>query len=147
MLSARNYRALARREKNAERRTILERMAGAEERHAETWAKRLRELGAEPGDFSESFVDRVRRWILLRSDTEVAAKMLETGESQADKLYDALMAQAASKQDRSALQEARRDEHTHSRMLEEFEGRPSHHPQRRLDTILGRETWHVRAGG
>jgi predicted membrane protein (TIGR00267 family) len=147
MLSARNYRALARREKNAERRTILERMAGAEERHAETWANRLRELGAEPGDFSESLVDRVRRWILLRSDTEVAAKMLETGESQADKLYDALMAQAASKQDRSALQEARRDEHTHSRMLEEFEGRPSHHPQRRLDTILGRETWHVRAGG
>jgi VIT1/CCC1 family predicted Fe2+/Mn2+ transporter len=31
-------------------------------------------------------------------------------------------------------------------MLQEFEGSPSH-PQRRLDTLLRRETWHVHAGG
>ena len=147
MLSARNYRALAQREKNEEKRSILGRMAEAEERHAETWAKRLRELGAEPGEFSESFVDRLRRWILLKSDAEVAAKLLEAGEGDADKLYDTLITQAASEQDRHSLQEARRDEHTHSRMLEEFEGRTARHPQRKLDTILGRETWHVRAGG
>jgi VIT1/CCC1 family predicted Fe2+/Mn2+ transporter/rubrerythrin len=147
MLSARNYRALAQREKNEEKRNILGRMAEAEERHAETWAKRLRELGAEPGQFSESLIDRIRRWILLKSDTEVAAKLLEAGEGEADKLYDMLIGQAASEQDRLSLQEARRDEHTHSRMLEEFEGRTTHHPQRKLDTILGRETWHVRAGG
>jgi VIT1/CCC1 family predicted Fe2+/Mn2+ transporter/rubrerythrin len=147
MLSARNYRALAQREKNEEKRNILGRMAEAEERHAETWAKRLRELGAEPGQFSESLIDRIRRWILLKSDTEVAAKLLEAGEGEADKLYDMLIGQAASEQDRLSLQEARRDEHTHSRMLEEFEGRTPHHPQRKLDTILGRETWHVRAGG
>jgi VIT1/CCC1 family predicted Fe2+/Mn2+ transporter/rubrerythrin len=147
MLSARNYRALAQREKNEEKRNILGRMAEAEERHAETWGKRLRELGAEPGQFSESLIDRIRRWILLKSDTEVAAKLLEAGEGEADKLYDMLIGQAASEQDRLSLQEARRDEHTHSRMLEEFEGRTTHHPQRKLDTILGRETWHVRAGG
>jgi VIT1/CCC1 family predicted Fe2+/Mn2+ transporter/rubrerythrin len=147
MLSARNYRALAQREKNEEKRNILGRMAEAEERHAETWGKRLRELGAEPGQFSESLIDRIRRWILLKSDTEVAAKLLEAGEGEADRLYDMLIGQAASEQDRLSLQEARRDEHTHSRMLEEFEGRTTHHPQRKLDTILGRETWHVRAGG
>jgi VIT1/CCC1 family predicted Fe2+/Mn2+ transporter len=121
-------------------------MAEAEERHAERWAGRLRELGADPGAYKESFIDRIRRWILLKSDAEVAAKMLEAGESQADKLYDALLANAQTEKDRSSLLEAQRDEHAHSRLLEEFEGRPTH-PQRRLDTILGRETWHVRAGG
>jgi VIT1/CCC1 family predicted Fe2+/Mn2+ transporter/rubrerythrin len=146
MLSARNYRALAQRERNPEKRAILVRMAEAEERHAERWAGRLRELGADPGAYRESFIDRIRRWILLKSDAEVAAKMLEAGESQADKLYDALLANAQTEKDRSSLLEAQRDEHAHSRLLEEFEGRPTH-PQRQLDTILGRETWHVRAGG
>lgn len=146
MLSARNYQALAHREQNPEKRAILERMAQAEERHAERWAKRLRELGAEPGVFSESIIDRIRRWILLKSDAEVAAKMLEAGESQADKLYDTLLANAQTEEDRASLLEAQRDEHAHTRLLEEFGGRPSH-PQRRLDTILRRETWHVRAGG
>ena len=146
MLSARNYHALAQRERNPEKRAILQRMAEAEERHAERWAGRLRELGADPGAYRESFIDRIRRRILLKSDAEVAAKMLEAGESQADKLYDALLAHAQTEKDRSSLLEAQRDEHAHSRLLEEFEGRPTH-PQRRLDTILGRETWHVRAGG
>ena len=49
MRSARNYRALASREKNPDRRAILERMAEAEDRHAERWANRLRALGADPG--------------------------------------------------------------------------------------------------
>ena len=41
--SARNYRSLADREINKEKKTILVRMAEAEERHATTWAARLRE--------------------------------------------------------------------------------------------------------
>lgn len=51
MLSARNYRALAVREKNPDKQAILIRMAEAEERHAETWAKRLHALGIETGEF------------------------------------------------------------------------------------------------
>lgn len=144
--SAKNYHALAKQETNAEKRSILGRMANAEERHAARWAERLRQLGADPGDYRESVLDRVRRWMLLRSDTVVAAKMLEAGESQADKLYDVLLASAETERDRVSLVEAQRDEHTHSKMLEEFEGRPAQ-PQRQLDSILGRETWHVRAGG
>jgi VIT1/CCC1 family predicted Fe2+/Mn2+ transporter/rubrerythrin len=146
MRSAKNYHALAGKEPNEEKRSILIRMAEAEERHAERWAERLRQLGADPGEYRESISDRVRRWMLLKSDTVVAAKMLEAGESQADKLYDVLLDNAQSERDRVSLVEAQRDERAHSRMLEEFEGRPAQ-PQRQLDTILGRETWHVRAGG
>jgi len=39
MLSASAYRALAEREQNPEKKSILIRMAGAEERHASLWAR------------------------------------------------------------------------------------------------------------
>ncbi len=146
MISAANYKALAAREKDPERRKILERMAEAEDRHAARWAKRLEELGAPPGAFRETFLEKFRRRVLLRSETAVAARMLEAGEASADHLYDALLANAASDADRTSLIEAQREEHAHSRMLGEFEGQASH-PQTRLDRLLGREKWHVRAGG
>lgn len=144
--SAHNYHELAGREHDEGKRAILNRMAEAEERHAARWAARLQELGAAPGDCTESFIGRIRRWVLLRSDTEVAAKMLEAGESQADKLYDTLMALAETDSDRKTLADAQREERAHNKVLEEFEGQPAQ-PQGRLQRILGREKWHVRAGG
>lgn len=146
MRAAKNYHELAKIEANPDKRAILVRMAEAEERHAERWLARLRELGADPGKYKESLVDRLRRWTLLKSDSTVAAKMLEAGEGEADKLYDVLMKSAKSENDRNSLLEAQREERSHTRMLEEFEGSPAQ-PQGRLDTMLRRETWHVRAGG
>ena len=146
MRSARNYHALVQREKDTQKKAILVRMAEAEERHAERWLNRLRELGADPGVYSETFSERVRRWILVKSDSTVAAKMLEAGESEADKLYDVLLETSQSEEDKSSLLEAQLEERAHSRMLGEFEAQPGH-PQRKLDTLLRRETWHVRAGG
>jgi VIT1/CCC1 family predicted Fe2+/Mn2+ transporter/rubrerythrin len=146
MRSAKNYHELAKRDPTPDKRAILVRMAEAEERHAERWLARLRELGADPGKYKESLVDQLRRWMLLKSDTTVAAKMLEAGESEADKLYDVLMSSAQTENDKHSLLDAQREERSHTRMLEEFEGSPGH-PQRRLDSMLRRETWHVRAGG
>ncbi len=144
--SARNYRSLADREVSKEKKTILLRMAEAEERHAETWAARLRELHADPGEYRETLTERLRRWVLLRSDTTAAAKMLEAGERDADSLYETLLSNAQSEKDKSVLLETQREENAHHKMLEEFEGRTTH-PQSRLEKILGREKWHVRAGG
>ena len=146
MRSAMNYRALTRREKDPQKRTILLRMAEAEERHAARWAARLRELGADPGVYRETLPERIQRWVLVKSDTAVAASMLEAGEQQADDLYNVLLRTSQSEQDKSSLVEAQREERAHARVLGEFE--QAHlHPQRRLDTLLRRETWHVRAGG
>ena len=148
MLSASNYRALAEREISPPKKAILIRMAEAEERHAETWAKRLKELDIEVQKFTETLPERVRKWILLKSDSEAAARMLEAGESQADKLYDVLLNAAQSEGDRVSIAEAQKEEHAHSKMLEQFgQQTPSHLPQSRLEIILGREKWHVRAGG
>ncbi len=146
MRSARNYRDLAVKEGNPERRKILERMAQAEEQHAERWATRLRELGEPPGRFVETFAERLRRWVLLRSDPGVAAKMLEAGEAEADELYATLRAAAPSEEHRRELDEAAVEERAHNKILGEFEG-PQVHPQGRLQRILGKERWHVRAGG
>lgn len=147
-LSARNYRALAERERNPERRGILEKMAEAEERHAANWAKKLKEIGEAPNAFSESPVERMRRWMLLRSSTEAAVQMLEAGESDADLLYDKLMAAVDNDADRKLLLEAQLEEKAHSRMLQEMAQPPSSHlPQSRLESILKAEKWHVSAGG
>jgi vacuolar iron transporter family protein len=146
MLSAANYRALAEKEKNPHKKSILVRMAEAEERHAATWAKRLHELDIDTGKFSESLVERMQRLVLLKSDFDVAAQMLEAGESQADKLYDVLLNSAQNEADKASIIEAQKEEHAHSKMLEEF-AQPPHLPQSRLDKILGREKWHVQAGG
>ncbi len=146
MLSACNYRALAGREKNPDKQAILIRMAEAEERHAETWAKRLRDLGVEPGKFKLTIFERLRQTVILKSDATSAAQMLEAGESDADKLYNTLLDNTQTEQDRDSLLEAQKEERAHSKILKEFETTP-HHPQSRLESILGREKWHVRAGG
>ena len=144
--SARAYREMAHREQNADKKRILERMAEAEDHHAETWAKRLAELGDHPGPFRESLTDRLRRWLLSRSDSATAARMLEEGERSADRLYDVMLQTAPTESDRAAIHETQREERAHSMLLEDFEHPPGL-PQSRLNRILGREQWHVRAGG
>jgi len=117
MISARNYRELAEREKNPDRKRILARMAEAEERHAATWEKQLREIGEEPGRFSESLLERMKRWVLMKSDSDVAVKILEAGESDADGLYDRLLSGTDSPEVRTSLLRARTEERAHNRML------------------------------
>lgn len=146
MLSAHNYRALAERESNPQKKAILIRMAEAEERHAETWAKRLRDFRVEPGIFKLTLFERMRQTTILKSDANSAAKLLEAGESAADNLYDTLLNNAQTQADRQSIAEAQKEEHAHSKMLKEFETIKLH-PQSRLESILGREKWHVRAGG
>jgi VIT1/CCC1 family predicted Fe2+/Mn2+ transporter/rubrerythrin len=148
MLSARNYRALAEKESHPERKDILARMAEAEDKHAARWADRLKELGIDVGTYKESPVELLRRRMLLKSSTEAAAQILEEGEKDADKLYERMINIAESDADREALLEAQKEENAHSLMLQDMTSpRVSHHPQSRLERILGKEKWHVTAGG
>src|SRR5208283_4470458 len=90
MASARNYRALAKREPNPEKSAILLRLAKAEDKHAVNWAARLKELGADPGEYRESFAEQARRWALVQSGTDTAVVKLEAMEDGADSMYDEL---------------------------------------------------------
>ena len=60
--TAQVYRDLAGREPDEKRRGILLRMAEAEERHAQRWDKKLRDLGVEPPILKDTIARRLNRW-------------------------------------------------------------------------------------
>src|SRR5437667_3868810 len=60
--TAQTYRDLAERERDEKRKSVLLRMAEAEERHAQRWEKKLRDLGAEPPVFRDTIARRLNRW-------------------------------------------------------------------------------------
>jgi rubrerythrin len=147
MASARNYRALAKREPNPEKSAILLRLAEAEDKHAVNWAARLKELGADPGEYRETVVEQARRWALVQSGTDTAVVKLEAMEDGADAMYDDLAKIAPSEEVRQQLIEAQVEERSHSRVLSEFTEGSVPPAQRKLNKILGTERWHVTGAG
>ncbi len=143
--AALTYAAAAEREKDSRRRDIFLRMAAEEAKHAERWEKRLRELGAEPGAYTETPAEVQRRRDLVVQDPEVIATTMAAAEGNADGAYETLAALAPTEQDRKAFADAGRAERAHDRVLKDMAAR-AEHPRSRLDMILGRER-HVRGGG
>lgn len=142
MAGARTYRALAQRAQSKQEREVLNRLAEAEERHAQTWATRLRELGSAPPEFRESFVERARRWVLAQSGTANAVRRIEQSEESDTTAYVELADAVRAQPDRAALEANAREERAHSKVLSDLAA-----PQARLDALLKREKWHVRGGG
>jgi VIT1/CCC1 family predicted Fe2+/Mn2+ transporter/rubrerythrin len=147
MMSARNYRALSEREADSGKKAILLRLAEAEDKHAVNWAARLRELGVEPGEYRETFVERARRWALVQGGTDTAVVKLEALENGADAMYDDLAKIAPNEEVRKQLVEAQVEERSHSRVLSEFTDARVLPAQRKLERILGSEKWHVTGAG
>ena len=147
MASARNYRALADRESDPGKKAILLRLAEAEDKHATNWAARLKELGANPGEYRESLSERARRWALVQSGTDTAVVKLEALEDGADAMYDDLAKIAPNEEVRKQLVEAQVEERSHSRVLSEFTDARVSPAQRKLQKILGSEKWHVTGAG
>ncbi|CAG0947092.1 hypothetical protein ANRL1_03660 [Anaerolineae bacterium] len=143
---AKTYRELARKARSAEHRDILNRMTEAEERHAEKFAARLRELGSAPSEFRESFIERARRWVLLQAGTETAVRNLEAFEEDATQAYAELATVETQEASRVQVSAMRTEEKAHGRMLGEM-ARPNAPIQARLDSLMKKEKWHVRGGG
>jgi vacuolar iron transporter family protein len=141
----RTYRALAERAGSAAERDILNRLADAEARHADTWVARLKELGSEPPEFRESFFERVHRWVLVQSGTENALRQIEMNEESDTAAYAELAASANEEKDRAAVRATEAEERVHGKLLTEMA--PPTSPQARLDTMMKTERWHVRGGG
>ncbi len=139
------YRAASRVDADPRRREIFERLAAEEQRHAERWEARLRELGAAPGEFRQTVAERLRLRAMLQGGTARVADVMEAEEQQAGGSYDALIALAPTAADREAFSSAQGEEASHDRILTEL-GRQADHPRGKLDGILGRER-HVRGGG
>ena len=72
--SAQVYRDLAGREPDEKRKRILLRMAEAEERHAQRWEKKLKDLGAEPPVLQNTIGRRLNRWWNKMAGSDIAIR-------------------------------------------------------------------------
>ena len=145
----RTYLALAKKESNEARRKALVGLAETEAGHAERWATRLKELGAEVPSDRESLLEIIWRWVLVQSGTDNALQRLESNEDEDTDMYASIAESAPTEKDRASVLEVQFDEKTHSGAFQKTAQAPNAPvgPQAMLDTILHRESWHKRGGG
>lgn len=141
----RTYRDLAQRERDATRRSVLLKMAGAEERHAQKWERKLAELGAEPPEEKRSLGTRFKGWLRRQLGTEAALRQLEGEEDKDIARYESQARSINDTEAQSMLREVRREEESHGRIIREIISPIG--PQGMLDLMLRRERWHKRGGG
>ena len=145
--TAQVYRDLAGREQDEKRKGILLRMAEAEERHAQRWEKKLRDLGAEPPVLKDTLERRLNRWWNTIAGTDIAIRRMEAAEEKHEARVPRSARSRAGRRRRcagfSARERARRKS---ARPRTECDGRAAVGPRTALDAILKRERWHGRGG-
>ena len=145
--TAQTYRDLAEREPNEKRRGILLRMAEAEERHAQRWEQKLKDMGAEAPVLENTFSRRLNRWWNKIAGADIAIRRMEAAEEKHEAEFrdqrDRALAEEKDVQD--FLRTSALEEKAHARILNTMA--PPAGPKSALDTILKRERWHGRGGG
>ena len=141
------YQELAQHEPNEARRKVLFKLAATEAGHAQRWAARLAELGAQVPPERDALRERLWRWLLVQQGTDQALARIERAEDDDTAMYGDLVSAAPTEADREALRSVQQDEATHGRLAHEVSAAPPQTPQARLDVILRREHWHHRGGG
>ncbi len=145
MEGVRTYRDLARGERDTARRTILEKMADAEQRHAHKWERKLLELGEQPPQETRTLRMRFQGWLRLQLGTEAALRQMEGEEDKDIARYEAQARSINDAEAQEMLHEVKRDEQSHGRVIREIIAPIG--PQGMLDVMLHRERWHKRGGG
>src|SRR6267378_1330459 len=143
--AAATYKHLANREKDPKRRDILLRLAEQEDKHAARWSERIADATGRVPDPEE--VRRGLSWFQRISDPNVVLHRLEQEENKAEAEYEQLMARLSDPLDRQIAEEAMHEERDHAVVLRTLAGGKLPTPRSTLDTILGRERWHVRGTG
>src|SRR5205807_5884889 len=117
--TAQTYRDLAERERDEKRKGILLRMAEAEERHAQRWEAKLKELGAEPPVYDDTIARRLNRWWNKIAGAEIAIHRMEaTEERQEAEFHDQAERAFAGEHDvQEFLRKSALEEKAHARVL------------------------------
>src|SRR5438132_8218672 len=144
--TAQTYRDLAGRERDERRKGVLLRMAEAEERHAQRWEKKLRDLGAEPPALKDTIKRRLSRWWNKIAGAEIAIRRMEaTEERQEAEFHEQAQRTLAGEEDvQEFLRKSAIEKKAHARALSAMA--PPVSPRTALDKILKRERWHGRGG-
>src|SRR6266850_520717 len=143
--AASTYTHLANREHDPRRKDILLRLAAQEETHAARWSERIAAATGRAPDRRE--VERGLSWFQRISDPNVVLHRLEQEENRAEEEYTLLMARLSDPTDRLIAEEAMLEERDHAVVLRTLAGGAIPTPRSALDSILGRERWHVRGTG
>ena len=140
--AAATYKHLANRETDPKRKAILMRLADQEDKHAARWSERIAASTGRTPDPTE--VERGLSWFQRISDPNVVLHRLEQEENKAEAEYDQLMQRLSDPTDRQIAEEAMLEERDHAVVLRTLAGGKLPSPRSTLDSILGRERWHVR---
>jgi VIT1/CCC1 family predicted Fe2+/Mn2+ transporter len=143
--AAATYKHLANRETDQKRKDILMRLADQEDKHAARWSERIAASTGHVPDPKE--VERGLSWFQRISDPNVVLHRLEQEENKAEAEYDQLMQRLSNPTDRQIAEEAMLEERDHAVVLRTLAGGKIPSPRSTLDSILGRERWHVRGTG
>ncbi len=143
--AAATYKHLANRETDQKRRDILMRLAEQEDKHAARWSERIAASTGRVPDPKE--VERGLSWFQRISDPNVVLHRLEQEENKAEAEYEQLMQRLSDPTDRQIAEEAMLEERDHAVVLRTLAGGKIPTPRSTLDSILGRERWHVRGTG
>src|SRR5437899_8470932 len=143
--AASTYKHLANREPDPKRKDILQRLADQEEKHAARWSERIATATGRVPDRKE--VERGLSWFQRISDPNVVLQRLEQEENKAEDEYNQLMARLSDPADRKIAEEAMLEERDHAVILRTLAGGAIPTPRSTLESILGRERWHVRGTG
>jgi vacuolar iron transporter family protein len=143
--AAATYKHLANRETDQRRKDILMRLADQEDKHASRWSERIAASTGRVPDPKD--VERGLSWFQRISDPNVVLHRLEQEENKAEAEYDHLMQRLTNPTDRQIAEDAMLEERDHAVVLRTLAGGKMPTPRSTLDSILGRERWHVRGSG
>ena len=143
--AAATYKHLADRETDQKRRDILMRLADQEDKHAARWSERIALSTGRAPDPKD--VEQGLSWFQRISDPNVVLHRLEQEENKAEAEYDQLIQRLSDPLDRRIAEEAMLEERDHAVVLRTLAGGKIPTPRSTLDSILGRERWHVRGSG
>jgi VIT1/CCC1 family predicted Fe2+/Mn2+ transporter/rubrerythrin len=133
------YRELAASETDERRRSILLKLAEAEERHATQWEQHIRELGEEIPDRSQ--VASKLKGAKHSMSREAWLRKLEADEQQDVGKYRDLLSWLPEGQVRASVAVMAQEEAGHAESLSALV--VHHDPGSALNRLLGRERWHV----
>jgi rubrerythrin len=123
--TAQTYRDLAEREPDEKRKGILLRMAEAEERHAQRWEAKLKDLGGEAPVYTDTIGRRLNRWWNKIAGAEIAIRRMEaTEERQEAEFRDQAERAFAGETGRSGIFAKKRDRRKSSRARSQRDGAP-----------------------
>ena len=144
--TAQVYRDLAARETDEKRKAILLRMAEAEERHAQRWEQKLRDMGQPPPQLADNVWTRFKRRFTRSLGTDIAIRRMEAAEEKHEREFSSQRERALAHEPdvQDFLRESALEEKAHARALNAMAQPQS--AKSALDTILKRERWHGRGG-